>query len=79
MHENQANISGTNLIQSALEALKSIEESIKHHSDDIGKAVPQGRRTVCFDAESNDEKAEAEKLWEKTYDNSIVFCKWIDL
>lgn len=75
MHETEANNSGTSLIQSALEALKSVEESIKHHLDDFGTDENESKRTVCFNAESIDAEAEAEKLWDKTYDSSIVCCK----
>ena len=50
---------------------------LKHHFDDFGTDENEVRKTVCFNADSIDEKAEAEKLWEKTYDSSIVCCKLI--
>merc|ERR1712123_349927 len=58
-------------MKEALNALKEIEQSIIHHSDDIGEAAPT-RRTVCYaDDVSNNDQAVSERLWDRNYDDKI--------
>merc|ERR1712106_1105287 len=55
----------------AINSMKEIEQSIIHHSDDIGEAAPT-RRTVCYaDDVSNNDQAVSERLWDRNYDDKI--------